>query len=204
MKLTIPHMNNLNLINKKLLKNTKPYYELKKYSIVHQAISLVISQKISFQQGKNIRKELFYLINPDLEFTKENIKNIKDENLENIGIDVLKIKTIRNILKLDDTDNNDFIEKIGNIKGIGPWTIKCLKIYFELDNDIFLSEDLWIRKRVTELTENDTVLTQKECENASKNWSGYRTQVSKFFWRIKPSGITALLNNDELNYDHFL
>lgn len=197
-------MNNLNLINKKLLKKTKSYYELKKYSIVHQAISLVISQKVSFQQGKNIRKKLFFLISPDSEFTKENMKNITDEDLENIGIDVLKIKTIRNILKLDDIDHNDFIEKIEDIKGIGPWTIKCLKIYFELDNDIFLSEDLWIRKRMTELTENDIVLTQKECEIESKIWRGYRTQISKFFWRIKPIGITALLNNEELNYDHFL
>jgi len=132
------------------------------------------------------------------------MSKITDKELENIGIEPIKIKTIQNVLNLDDSDLDNFIENIEDIKGIGPWTVKCLKIYFDLDDDVFLFEDLWIRKRMTELIRGDIVLTQTECNEHSKIWKGYRTQISKFFWRIKPEGIIALLSDEELTCDHFL
>lgn len=197
-------MENISRINKKLLTKTKEYYKLKQYNIFHQTISLIISQKISFASSKKIRSELFKNISPDNEFTRENISKISKSKMFDIGIDENKYDVILTIINLGDCDDDDWINQISNIKGIGPWTIKCLEIMFDISNDLFLYEDLWIRKRLSELISSDVILSKKECNQISLHWKGYRTNVSKFFWRIKPEGITAFKNGENLDENHFL
>jgi 3-methyladenine DNA glycosylase/8-oxoguanine DNA glycosylase len=193
------------LITNDLLKSTEKYVKLKKYSMFHQTISLIISQKISFKKSRSIRSKIFEKIYPDNEFTIENIKLIKGE-IANFGIEKTQLDTINNILEIYKPDINDtkWIEDIKNIKGIGIWTIKCLKIMFDVDNDIFLSEDYWIRSRLSELYNVDYIFSIKECNEISKQWIGNRTIVSKFLWRIKPEGIIALKNKYTLTQEHFL
>lgn len=135
----------MDLINIGILNETKNFYKLKHYGIFHQTISLIISQKISFSSSRKIRQKMFELIFPEKEFTVKNISNITKDTLISFGIDENKYETILNILKLDNSNENQWITKISKIKGIGSWTIKCLKIMFNIDNDLFLYEDLWIR-----------------------------------------------------------
>ena len=197
-------MENISKINEKLLTKTKEYYKLKQYNIFHQTISLILSQKISFVMSRKIRSNIFDMISPNKEFTKENISNIKKSKMISIGIDEDKYRVILNVMNTNECETNDWINKMSKIKGIGPWTIKCLKIMFDVGNDLFLCEDLWIRKRLSELVLSDDVMSQKKCNEISLCWKGHRTNVSKFLWRIKPEGILALKNGDDLNKNHFL
>jgi 3-methyladenine DNA glycosylase/8-oxoguanine DNA glycosylase len=75
---------------------------------------------------------------------------------------------------------------------------------FDLDKDIFLAEDYWIRKRLSEIVNSAKILSIKECNTLSNQWAGYRTDVSKFLWRIRPEGCIALRNNIDLCREHFL
>lgn len=195
-----------NLIDKDVLQNTKKWYNVKKYGLFHQTISLIISQKISFVQSRTIRSEIFKIISPDKEFSRNNLLKIGKDKLISIGIDENKYNVISNIINLKQNDDNKllWLSEIEKIKGIGPWTIKCIKIMFDIEDDIFLYEDLWIRKRLSELLSCDKTLSPKECNQLSSSWKGYRTLVSKFLWRIKPEGITAIKNNKILKENHFL
>lgn len=193
------------MITSEILEYTEKYYKLKEYSFFHQTISLIISQKISFKKSRSIRSKIFEKIFPEKEFTIQNFKFIK-EDLKNFGLNETQIDTINNIIEIynKDLDVINWIHKIQKIKGIGIWTIKCLKIMFNIDNDIFLSEDFWIRSRLSELYNYNYVITIKESNDISIQWKGYRTNVSKFLWRIKPEGIEALKNKDLLIKEHFL
>lgn len=194
----------LSLINKNLLDKTSEFYKQKQYSIEHQTVSLIISQKVSFTIGKNIRKKLFELTKGE-EFVKNNMNKISNEQLVKIGIDSNKIKTIRNVLNVEFEHTDKYINAIDKINGIGTWTIKCLKIMFKTDPDIMLVEDLWIRKRLQELLRLNKLPTMSECNKLSNIWSGYRTIVSLFLWRIKPDGIKQLLqDSSKLTKEHFI
>lgn len=76
-------------------------------------------------------------------------------------------------------------------------------------SDVFLFEDLWIRKRLSELIESDNILPIKECENMTKNFTNKRI-LSLFFWRIKLEGIKFILDKSqnknicELKKEHFV
>lgn len=191
----------MELITDKILNNTKEFYKLKEYPIFHQAISLIISQKITFNKGREIRKKLFELTKESC-FTKDNLGLLSYDQFKNIGLDDDKIKVIMNVIDIDCNDEEDFIVKISKTKGIGPWTIKSLKIMFDLDDE-FLFEDLWIRKRVSELFKKDNIMSQMECKNISDAIENKRI-MSLFFWKIKPEGIKKILENEELKREDFV
>lgn len=202
-------MNNCLKITSDLLSTTSEYFDVNKYSIFHFTVSLIISQKISFYKGRNIRKQLFTLIHPDNEYTVKNLSKIDKNTYIQLGIESNKYDTILNLINLYDNNmsNENWINVISTVKGIGPWTINAIKIIFNINNNILLFEDLWIRKRFSELVCSNKILTCKECiEYVDKNklWYNYRSQVSKFLWRINENGICAIKNNIALSRDHFV
>lgn len=179
---------------------------MKEYNIFHQTISLLLSQKISFYQSRKIRQSLFALIAPDIAYTKVNISKLTNKQLLNIGVSEQKYEIIQQIINIqcDLLNYSEWIDQLKSIKGIGLWTIKCLKIIFNIDDNIFLSEDLWIRKRLSELIDSDKSLTIAESNKISQKFNNYKTLVSKLLWRIKPEGIIAIKNNQQLNGNHFI
>jgi 3-methyladenine DNA glycosylase/8-oxoguanine DNA glycosylase len=193
-----------------ILTKTKQYWNIHQTkNIFHQTVSLVISQKISFAKSRRARQILYDLIKPDQEFTSKNLSKIDKSQWLKIGIAESQYASIQNLIKLDQNnyDNKEWIEQISKIKGIGPWTIKGLKIMFNIEPDLFLFEDYWIRSRMTELVSTEIKPICMSSSNAnilSSHWKGYRTLVSLFFWRIKPEGISALKNGIPLTQDYFI
>ena len=90
-----------------------------------------------------------------------------------------------------------------NIKGIGNWTIKGLQIMNNLNDNVFLYEDYWIRQRLSELVKSIKILTQSECKNLYKN-NNNLTNISKFLWRINKKGTSKILSGLELTRDDFV
>jgi len=194
---------NLDLI----LNNTKQYWDIHhKWSIFHQLISLIISQRIRFSLGRQIRQNLYKYLN--LPFGNSliplQIRALSDIDYKNIKMPVDKIKIIHNVLDAitDDEWDQDFellITKLEKINGIGSWTISALKIMFYADKypNILLVSDYWIKSRLSEL------------KPEFKNYINAHNQInlsniSKFLWRIKPIGIQKLNNNIEISNEDFL
>jgi hypothetical protein len=62
------------------IQNTKPSWSFQnKQSLYHHAISLVISQRIKFSIGKNIRRHLFSIISECKEYTPDALSKITDQ-----------------------------------------------------------------------------------------------------------------------------
>lgn len=184
----------------------RTYWEVKRKSYFHNIISLITSQEVSFQKGRQIRQKLYEIIKSD-EFTKENIKNISDKDLITIGIKNSRIVCIREISELKIHNEETCIK----IKGIGPWTIKAASIlsstsFDEAENTgIILYEDKWIRKRLSELVGCNKILTEKETISFFEaNVKGHYTLLSYFLWRIKPSGVKKWKNGDILEREDFV
>lgn len=197
-------VNLMNLITNELLEQTKQFWKINKHTIFHNAISLVISQQVSFKVGRSVRTKLFMLINSS-EITHENMSQLNNNDLEKIGLNQNKVNLIRFILNIKFVNDLDFVNELAKLKGIGVWTIKALQI-LNLENlNVFLSEDLWIRKRLSELANAKQILTIKECNNFINIYCMInKSNFSNFLWRVRPEGIVALKNNQTLTRDHFL
>lgn len=194
----------MELLTNEILEQTKQFWKINEHTIFHNTISLVISQKVSFNIGRNIRIKLFELIGSS-EFTKDNISQLSDCEMQNIGLDKNKIILVKLIIRINKKNNLEFLNELLNLKGIGKWTIKALQILNLNDSNIFLSEDLWIRKRLSELIGIKSVLTIKDCDNlVNFDCKINKSNLTRFLWRIKPEGIIALKNKQLLCIDHFL
>jgi 3-methyladenine DNA glycosylase/8-oxoguanine DNA glycosylase len=188
-----------------VLADTQQYWDIhQKWSLFHQTISLVISQRIRFSLGRQIRQNLYRFLGLEYGYsiTPAQIRALSSNDYKTICMPKNKIAIITNIIRNigDEEWNMDFdnlLIKLEKINGIGPWTISALKIMFHSNKypNIFLTSDKWIESRFSELN-LDLKTVVKNAPNLSN--------VSKFLWRIKPSGVQKLNNLQQLTADDFL
>lgn len=182
-------------------KETELYWRQPERSLIHNAISCVISMRIPFKKSREIRQKIYTSIGKEgkVEITKDNFK-FKDKTLISYGLSNEQVRIIREIL------NNDIntIKDLTKIKGIGIWTLKAIKILMNVDPDISLEQDYYIRNNLTLLYGYKKVMTETETKKILQTWKGYRTQISYMLWRLKPEGILKILAEQKLNKYDFI
>lgn len=188
-------------IVKKYMSQTTEHWMIPQKSFYHNAVSLITSQKIAFNKSRQIRKKLYELNNCNDEYDYNLFNTFTREQFIECGLDDNLVTCIMTITELAINDNLN-INTISNIKYVGPWTIKALKILNNLDDEQFLSEDYWIRQRVARLF-NMTTLSKKECDDKISNWTK-KSLVSRFFWRILVSGIEKMQDGEKLTEEDFV
>lgn len=186
-----------------ICESTRPFWTLLKRTTYHHAISLVISQRIKFSTGRAIREKLSALLGQENgNFDAQAVSELSDAQLRKIGLTQAKIDCIRAIGEIEEATAESIEE--AKIKGIGPWTLKALKIIDGSEPDIWLGEDYWLRQRLSELKELDHVCSLSESKKISLEWKGNRTAISNFLWRIRSSGVQKFLRKEELNREDFI
>jgi 3-methyladenine DNA glycosylase/8-oxoguanine DNA glycosylase len=154
----------------------------------HAIISLLLSQRISFTQSRHLRQSLYTALNTT-EFTPNLLATLKPELKAMIPSKFHRI--IDRVTALALTNQLDWIQ-LGQIDGIGPWTIKGAKLMTREDDDIFLAEDLYIRQRLRELYDLPTIPTIRQARMMAQVWGGSHSLVSRFLWRLRPAGAKRL------------
>ena len=190
-----------------------------KRKLFHSLVSCVLSQKISFNASRAIRAKLFTLLGTS-DITAKSLCNVSPEQLYAIGINTNTVEIIRQLLLLHlqfDLDRdftadevNNILNHINNIPGIGPWTIKAVKIMTQSDN-VFLFEDKYIRARMSEVF-NCVLMSAAEAEKYSDKFIynhdnvryDVRIWVSYLFWCIKPAATQKLKNMIPLEADDLI
>lgn len=185
---------------KRLLKETNSeFYKLQKHSLYHDVISLVISQRIPFKRSKEIRQKLGKICFPFTAIEMQNI-DFSTVGLTNKNI----IECIKQITTLE-LQSNLNINTIKDIKGIGKWTYKALQIMGYEKVNLFLKEDAWIRKRLTQIVYGQIkTISMKEAQQLVEQENCNLTQLSLFLWRIKDCGVVKIKNGEKLTRDNFL
>lgn len=184
------------------MNKTNKYWMLKPKSLFHNTISLLTSQKIKFSESRAIRKKLYELNENKDEYCPNIFSNLTSTNFKNCGLADNIIESMFKVIKLE-KNNALTITNLEEIKGIGPWTIKSLKIMNNLDDNIFLYEDYWIRQRVSELLKSEKILSQANCKKLFSN-SQHLSDISRFLWRINSNGTIKMLNGEELIKNDFI
>lgn len=182
-------------------KETELYWRQPERSLIHNAISCVISMRIPFKKSREIRQKIYTSIGKEgkVEITRDNFK-FKDKTLLSYGLSNEQIRIIREIL------NNDIktIKDLTKIKGIGIWTVKAIKILMNVDPDISLEQDYYIRNNLTLLYGYKKVMTETEARKILQTWRGNRTQISYMLWRLKPEGIMKIFEEQKLDKYDFI
>jgi len=169
----------------------------------HQNIPLRLMASIMSQQLHTKVAKIIYHRFLDLyhgyEPEPQEVLATQPETLRAIGLSNAKVKYVQNVAAfciehgVTDTmllamSNDEIIEFLTAIKGVGRWTVEMLLMFTLGREDVFPVADLGIQnavKKLYGLEDLDKKQLLVKMEKLSQKWKPYRTYASLHLWRWK-------------------
>ena len=158
----------------------------------------IISQQLSTKVAAIIF-DRFVALYPAKKPTILKVLDTPVETLRGIGISYAKINYIYAVAnfclehkitdkKLQGLSNQEIIELLTQIKGVGKWTVEMLLMFSLGREDVFAVDDLGIQQAMIKLYHLDPTHKKQlkiDMLERSKAWSPYRTYACLHLWRWK-------------------
>src|SRR5450755_1391735 len=157
----------------------------------------ILGQQLSTKVADVIRKRFLnlYPANP----SPNQILTTTHETLRSIGLSGAKANYVHNVARfaiefgmdqkaLAKMNNEEVIEYLTKIKGVGKWTVEMLLMFTLGREDVFAVDDLGIKQAMIRLYKLDPADKKKLREDMlriSAKWSPYRTYACLHLWQNK-------------------
>lgn len=194
----LENQNAINHLKKdKVLRNIVKITTLNEYSksksCFNSLVKSIVSQQLSVKAAASIYARFEDLLKRKM--TKPRILDTDHAALRSVGLSNSKAHYIQNVArfftdqkltdrKLTSMSDEEIIQLLTQIKGVGVWTVQMMLI-FQLERpDVFPIGDLEVRKQMIkyyQVTEDGKALLLK-LENIAKAWSPYRSLASIYMW----------------------
>jgi 3-methyladenine DNA glycosylase/8-oxoguanine DNA glycosylase len=128
---------------------------------------------------------------------------MRDERLRAAGLSRGKIAALRDLAtktidgtvpsmrELRKLPDDEVVERLSAVRGIGSWTAEMLLIFRLGRPDVLPATDYGVRKGFARVYRRKELPTPKELLAAGEKWRPYRTVASWYFWRaLEPSAET--------------
>jgi DNA-3-methyladenine glycosylase II len=146
----------------------------------------IVGQQLSSKAGRAIFNR-FKNVFPKAVICPQAVLATPHETLRNSGISHAKARYVRNLAEnvaSGDLDfknfrklsNEQIIEKLTKVKGIGPWTAQMFLMFTMGREDVFSPGDLGLRKAIKKIY-------QFKKEPSKAQWSPYQTYACLVLWR---------------------
>jgi DNA-3-methyladenine glycosylase II len=158
-------------------------------------IRAVAYQQLHAKAGDAIIKRLLNIY-CDAFPTPSQLLATEFDSLRACGFSARKIETIKGIAEgatsglvptrtdADAMTNEDLIQRLVTLKGIGRWTVEMLLMFTMTRMDVLPADDFGIVQGYKRLKKLDAAPTRKEITEIGKAWSPYRTIASWYLWRV--------------------
>lgn len=180
---------------KKILKDQPPFILKKQKKIYLRLCKSILSQQLSTRVA-NVLYERFLNLFDGREPSAQEVLDMPVASFRAIGFSLAKASYVHNVCrffienKLTDAqlhrmDNDEVIDLLTQIKGVGRWTVEMILMFSLGREDIFAIDDLGLKQRVVRLymlEETDAKLLRKQILLISDKWSPYRTYACRHLW----------------------
>ncbi len=161
-------------------------------------VESIVSQQLSVKASDTIFKrflELFAKQSGIKSFPKpESVLKMSDIKLRKVGLSAQKIKYIKNLSekiskkdvqlnRLRKMSDEEVIEHLVQVKGIGRWTAEMFLMFSLQRPDVFSHGDLGLRNAIIKLYGFKNPPTFEQIEEIVSVWSPYRTVASRYLWK---------------------
>jgi DNA-3-methyladenine glycosylase II len=193
----IPHLSKDKKL-KKLVETGEPHKLKKRKNICNYLCASIMSQQLSTKVAKVIHTR-FLALYGDKEPTPQQIIETASEQLRAIGLSNAKVSYVKNVAtfeiesgmdhrKLNKMENEEVIQYLTQIKGVGRWTVEMLLMFALGREDVFAIDDWGVQNAMIHLYKLDRTDKKKFREDLmriSQKWSPYRTYACLHLWRWK-------------------
>ena len=165
-----------------LFSKSDPFFTLAR-SIVGQQISVKAAQSVWDKLEIKIKK-----IKPDI------ILKTHSSTLKSVGLSRQKVKYLKNLanafiekkIKInlwDKMSDEEIVQDLIQIKGIGRWTVEMFMIFNLSRADIFPLDDIGMIKGLCKLYKISYPTEKEKIIKIGKKWKPYRSVATWYLWR---------------------
>jgi DNA-3-methyladenine glycosylase II len=183
---------------KKLLDNSDVNALKQQKKVYLYLCGSIMSQQLSTKVADVIWKRFLALYKPGHP-SPQQILETPVEQLRGIGLSNAKANYIHNVARfaieqgmewkhLNKMSDEELINYLVQIKGVGRWTVEMLLMFSLGREDVFAVDDLGIQNAMIALYRLETSSKkqlQEDMRRISKKWSPYRSYACLHLWRWK-------------------
>src|SRR4051794_15075907 len=181
---------------------SEPVSELRmRKNIPLTLIASIMSQQLSTKVADVIHKR-FLALYEEKEPALQQILDTPLTTLRSIGLSNAKTTYVHNVAKFciehDVTDrklnvmtNEEVIDLLTQIKGVGRWTVEMLLMFTLGREDVFAVDDLGIQQAMIKtynINAEDKKLLKEKMIKISSKWKPFRTYACMHLWNWKDTG----------------
>ena len=151
----------------------------------------IVGQQISVKAAQSVWNRLEIKIK---KVTPQNIKKMHSNSLKSVGLSRQKVQYLKN---LSDAFNNkkikiklwskmsdeDIIQDLIQIKGIGRWTAEMFLIFNLCREDIFPLDDIGMIKGLCKIYQLNYPINRDKVVKIGNRWKPYRSVATWYLWR---------------------
>jgi DNA-3-methyladenine glycosylase II len=182
----------------RILENAEALELVPKKNICLSLCSSIMSQQLSVKVAQVLYNRFIELLGSK-DPQPQQISELSYDQLRGIGLSNAKVTYVQNVAKfavekgmdhsvIDKMDNEEVIDYLTEIKGVGRWTVEMLLMFTLARPDVFAIDDFGIQQAMIKLykidPENKKEMKQKMLKISSK-WTPYRTYACLHLWRWK-------------------
>lgn len=189
---------------RQLLLDSDPLTLKKRKNIWLYLCASIMSQQLSVKVADIIYQRFIALYGGDPE--AEQVAATDSQILRSIGLSNAKVSYVKNVAqfeidygmefkKLQKLSNEEVIEYLIQIKGVGRWTVEMLLMFALGREDVFAPDDLGIQNamiRLYQLDRTDKKLFRENLLRISAKWAPFRTYACLHLWRSKDNAPVIL------------
>lgn len=157
-------------------------------------VESIVSQQLSVKASDTIYKRVLALGGGQLLPPKE-LAAVPDETLRGVGLSGQKARYIRdlclkvgdgsvNLANLETLEDEEVIERLRLVKGIGRWTAEMFLMFRLGRPDVLPVQDLGIQQGMRKLYKMRDVPTPEKMVKVAKKWRPYRSIACWYLWRV--------------------
>lgn len=185
----------------KIIQEPLPLLQMRQ-NISLRLMASIMSQQLNTKVAKIIYKRFLELYDGNEPQPKQ-VLDTPFETLRAIGLSNAKVNYVKNVAafciekeitdtKLTSLANNEIIELLTQIKGVGKWTVEMLLMFTLGREDVFAVDDLGIQQAMIKaynLPAEDKKLLKEKMLKISLKWKPYRTYACMHLWSWKDNAI---------------
>jgi len=148
---------------------------------------LIIEQQVSFKAAITIKKRFIMKVD---NLSNDEIIELKDKDLQSIGISFRKATYIKNVfiyfkdLSFDfiNSSNKEVIDELTKIKGIGIWSSEMFLMFVLMRINIFSKGDLALMNSI-KINYKIDIKDEFNVDSLVESWSPYKSVASLLLWK---------------------
>ena len=148
---------------------------------------LIIEQQVSFKAAIAIKKRFIQKVK---NLTNDQVIDLDDKDLQSVGISFRKAIYIKNVFEYFKNNNYDFINatnqevinELTKIKGIGVWTSEMFLMFVLMRINIFSRGDLALMNSIR-INYKIDIKDDYKLNSLVESWSPYKSVASLLLWK---------------------